>query len=48
MLAKIATLREIEEFWNLCDLMDAHEALDLQLEMEQQAHAKAMESGGTK
>jgi hypothetical protein len=29
-LAKITTLQEIEEHWSLSDLLDAHEALDIQ------------------
>lgn len=37
MLAKITTLREIEEHWSLYDLLCAHEALDIQDDAE--AHA---------
>jgi len=34
VLAKIATKEEIERSWTLMDLADAHEALDVQLEIE--------------
>jgi hypothetical protein len=37
VLARIATLTEIETRWTLTDLADAHEALDIQ--QEAQAHA---------
>ncbi len=37
MLAKVATLEEIERSWSLNDLMDAHEALDIQQEAEEYA-----------
>ncbi len=30
VVRKIATYKEIMEHWNICDLADAHEALDLQ------------------
>ena len=32
VVEEIATLSEIEEKWTLCDLADAHEALDVKLE----------------
>ncbi len=35
MLAKIATLEEIDRAWSLVDLMDAHEALDIQQEADE-------------
>lgn len=41
MIAKIATLAEIENHWTLCDLADAHEALDIQCEAEKYAYDKA-------
>lgn len=41
MLAKIATLEEIERSWTINDLMDAHEALDVQAEAEHYAHKNA-------
>jgi len=31
-LAHITTLEEIETHWSICDLADAHEALDIQQE----------------
>lgn len=34
MLAKIATLEEIERHWSLVDIADAHEALDIKEEAE--------------
>jgi hypothetical protein len=36
VLARIATLTEIETCWSLTDLADAHEALDIR--QEAQAH----------
>jgi hypothetical protein len=38
VLARIATLTEIETRWSLADLADAHEALDIQQEAEAYAH----------
>lgn len=32
MLAKVATLQEVETQWSIDDLMDCHEALDIELE----------------
>ena len=37
MIAKIATLQEIETHWSIDDLEDAHEALDLQLLADMEA-----------
>ncbi|WP_170302195.1 DUF6889 family protein [Desulfosarcina widdelii] len=37
MAARITTLEEIETHWSLCDLADAHEALDIQSEAERWA-----------
>ena len=34
ILAKIATLEEIERSWNISDLMDANEALDVKEDSE--------------
>jgi hypothetical protein len=34
IIAKVTTLREIEESWSIDDLLDAHEALDIQQEHE--------------
>jgi len=34
-LAKITTLEEIENHWSICDLADAHEALDIQQEADE-------------
>ena len=39
VLARVATLTEIETRWSLSDLADAHEALDIQLEI--QDHGKS-------
>ncbi len=36
-MARIATLTEIETRWSLCDLFDAHEALDVHQEAQQWA-----------
>jgi hypothetical protein len=32
ILAGMVTLQELDTHWTLCDLMDAHEALDIQSE----------------
>ncbi len=45
VLAKIATLHEVETKWNLCDLMDANEALDVMAEMEQEAQERNQRNG---
>lgn len=34
VIEKIATLTEIETKWNLCDLADANEALDIKIDAE--------------
>lgn len=34
-MASMATLTEIREKWSLCDLADAHEALDIQAEAQE-------------
>lgn len=39
VVAKIATLKEINEYYDLCDVWDAHTALDLQDEAERRAMA---------
>jgi len=41
VLAKIATLEEIERAWSIGDLSDAHEALDIQQESEEYAQREA-------
>jgi hypothetical protein len=44
VLAKIATLREIEEHWSLSDLLDAQDALDLQMRADAEAAKRASET----
>ena len=44
MLAQVVTLKELDSYWSLMDLMDAHEALDARDEAE----AKAMEEAKRK
>lgn len=34
ILEGVATLTEIDEKWNLCDLADANEALDIKIDAE--------------
>jgi len=34
ILAKITTLHEVETYWSIDDLADAHEALDLKADLE--------------
>jgi len=41
VLAHIATLEEIGRSWSINDLMDAHEALDIQQEAEEYAQWEA-------
>jgi len=41
VLAKVATLEEIERSWSINDLMDAHEALDIQQEAEEYAQRES-------
>jgi hypothetical protein len=40
VIEQIATLKEIETYYDLCDVLDAHLALDLKYEVE----TKSMES----
>ena len=40
IIAKIATLKEIEEHWSLVDLINAHEVLDVQDDAERYAMKK--------
>ena len=35
VVAEIATLREVETYYDLNDVLDAHEALDLQAEADE-------------
>jgi hypothetical protein len=42
VVERIATLHEIETFWSIDDLADAHEALDIRNEAEVKA-AKAID-----
>lgn len=35
ILAQITTLHEIDEYWTICDLADANEALDIKAEIEE-------------
>jgi hypothetical protein len=35
ILERITTLTEVNEKWNICDLADAHEALDIKADAEQ-------------
>lgn len=41
MIAKVATLAEIETHYSLTDVLDANEALDLQAEADRAAHEQA-------
>ena len=41
VLSEIATLQEIETHWNIIDLMDANEALDIKAEQEEYEMDKA-------
>ena len=38
MIAKVTTLREIETHYDLVDMLDLHEALDIQEEAERMAN----------
>ena len=40
VVAKIATLTEVETRWSIGDLADAHEALDIQHEAQEAAQGK--------
>jgi hypothetical protein len=46
VIAKVATLAEIESHYSLTDVLDANEALDLQHEADRLAHEQA--TGKTK
>lgn len=46
ILEGVTTLREIETHWNLCDLFDAHEALDIKTDLEREAAEKAKPKKG--
>lgn len=39
-MGKVATLQELETHWNFIDLLNAHEALDVQQEMEAEQKRK--------
>lgn len=41
VLAKVVTLQEIDGHWNLLDVAEAHEALDIQREAEEYAYQQA-------
>lgn len=34
IIEKVTTLEEVERHYSLCDLLDAHEALDIKMEMQ--------------
>jgi hypothetical protein len=40
VVERIATLQEIETYWSIDDLADAHEALDIQYEAQQKIGEK--------
>lgn len=44
VIARIATLSEIEHDWALTDLLDAHDALDLRDALEREAAERAREA----
>ena len=46
ILEQITTLTEVNEKWNICDLADAHEALDIKSDAED-FYRKQMEKGRT-
>lgn len=37
VIERVATLEEIETHWDLCDLLEAHDALDLRDRVEEDA-----------
>ena len=37
MVERVATLKEVNTYWDLCDLLEAHDALDLRDKAEEQA-----------
>jgi hypothetical protein len=43
-LAKITTLQEIDEHWDINDLADAHEALDIKAEIEEDIRREIKEN----
>lgn len=45
VLAQVVTLQELETHWSVVDMLDAHEAIDLQEEAERLAHMKAAGKG---
>jgi hypothetical protein len=45
VIARIATLSEIERDWSLMDLLDAHDALDVREELAREAEKRAREAG---
>ena len=40
-MRKVASLQEIDSHWDLKDVLDAHEALDIMDEIESYANAQA-------
>lgn len=38
VVERVATLQEIETYWDLCDVLDAHLSLDLVAEAEAKAY----------
>lgn len=44
MLAKVTTLHEVEKAWSLTDLLDANEALDLQMAADASARKQMEDS----
>lgn len=46
VIAKVATLQEIETHYSLVDVLDANEALDIEQEAQRRAHDKAMKKKG--
>jgi hypothetical protein len=47
VVEQVATLREIDTHYDLIDLLDAHEALDLKYEAEEQAVKEAERQHGS-
>jgi hypothetical protein len=45
VLSQVVTLQELELHWSVVDMLDAHEALDLQDEAERLAHQKLKGKG---
>ena len=46
-MAQMVTLKELDSYWSLIDLMEAHEALDARDEAEAKADAKIRGMEGT-